>query len=400
MNSFNEDFYTSFEEQLKKIKRLSLLLLQKGAQKSRFELRDLRLTLEQEAERSHQERLANREERLLNQTWRKEVGRMMSQYMVGRSMYKTAESNVEAWRYRENESRRITENNLKARSLSIEYGTPGSEKVKNRRSIRRYQRVKLEQWSRHLDRYTSDVSVLLENVIADIETADKDVVFQLQEWGASTTSQSLWVKGAFQNQSLPSTTAIAVKVVTSAQSLDIPVICYLCSPLKSCIHDDDLAAETVVDLVYSLIRQIIYLLPSDFESSANLTKNRFSKLDGENESLGTALALLKPLLDLTPKTLLVVIDGLEHLDDSIAEEDVDYVLQILLESVTSSASGRDQRLLKTLFTTAGNCNTLENFDEDFLTTIEPRRGPPKRRRKRGMRLAEFELSDMDEYEVD
>ena len=398
-NSLNEDFYDAFEDQLKKIKRKSFLLVQRGAQKSRYEQRDTRTMIEQEAERNHQERLANREERLLNQIWRKEIGKAMSHLLIGRSMYETAESNVEAWRYRKDTSAKITQNSLKARTLSIEYEDPGPRKLKQR-PRRLYQRSKLEQWSRHLDRYTSNVSMLLESVLADIETTDRDVVDQLQAWGASTTSQSLWVRGAFETRYPSSTTAIAVKVVTSAQSLGVPIICYLFSTPRACSRDDVLAEETVVDFLYSLIRQIIYLLPPEFESSANLSKNRFDKLDGEMDSFDIALDLLERLIDLAPKTLLLVVDGLEQLDESAIEEDVDDVLRIILESVTSSASAREQRLLKTLFTTAGQCNTLENFDEDFLTTVEPRKGPPKRRRKRGVRLADFDLSDMDEYEIE
>ena len=399
MNSLNEDFYDTFSEQLQKIKRKSELLLQRGSQKSRYEQRDVRTIIEQEAERNHQERLANREERLLNQIWRKEIGRAMSHLMIGRSMYETAESNMEAWRYRKDSFSKITQNGLKARTLSIEYEDPSPRRLKQR-PRRCYQRSKLEQWSRYLDRYTSNVSVLLESVVADIETADKEVVEQLQAWGASTTSQSLWVRGAFETRYPSSTTAIATKVVASAQSLGVPIICYLCSTPRACSRDNALAEETVIDFLYSLLRQIIYVLPPEFETSANISKSRFDKLNGEMESFDIALDLLERLITLAPKTLLVVIDGLEQLDQSVVEEDVDDVLRIILESVTSSARTRDQRLLKTLFTTAGQCNALENFDEDFLTTVEPRRGPPKRRRKRGVRLADFDLSDMDEYEID
>lgn len=400
MNSLNDDFYTTFEDQLAKIKRLSSILLHKSTLKSQYEIRDLRLAFEQEAERSHRERLALREERLMNKAWQKDIGRALSQLMVGQTMYKTAESNVEAWRHRGHESKKLGDGGMSARTLSIEYEIRGSGK-KKQRPVRKYEKAKLEQWSRHLDKYTSDVQDSLESVFADTESADRDVVQQLQEWGASTTSQSLWVVGVFENHYPSSTTAIAVKVVTSAQMLRVPVVCYLCSPARPCSHDDDLAEATVIDFLYSLIRQLIYLLPADVESSANLTKIRFARLDGEMESFNTALGLLETLITFAPKTLLIIIDGLEQLDDSIVEDEVEEILNILQDNVASSLDAKDRRLLKTLYTTAGDCGTLENMDEDNLTTIEARRGgPPKRRRKRGVRLADLDLSDMEGHDSD
>ena len=396
MNSLNEDFYVTFEDQLTKIKRVASLLLQKSALKSQYEIRDMRIAFEQEAERNHQERAASRQERLLNQTWRMEFGKKLS-YLVGHSMYETAESNVEAWRYCQGDSKKISSNGMQARTLSIEYGAFGSEKGKQRQ-LRTYQRVKLERWSQHLDEHTSNIQDLMEGIGADTESADKDVIMQLQEWGAATTSQSLWVVGSFESHYPSSTTAIAVKVVTSAQTLDIPVVCYLCAPARPCSHDDDLAEATVIDFLYSMIRQMICLLPLELETRANLSKTRFSRLDGEMDTFTTGLSLLEALIKLAPKTLLIIVDGLEQLDDCIVAEEVEEILGILQDSVASSLTSKDKRLLKTLYTTTGSCGILESLDEDTLTTIEARRGPPKRRRRRNVRLAELDLSDMEGYE--
>ena len=84
-NSLNEDFYSLFEDQLLKIKRISSLLLQKSAIKSQYELRDLRLTFAQEAEHNARERAAARHDRLENQTGRRELGKAMSN-LVGLTM--------------------------------------------------------------------------------------------------------------------------------------------------------------------------------------------------------------------------------------------------------------------------------------------------------------------------
>ena len=216
---------------------------------------------------------------------------------------------------------------MKTRTLSIEYPRP-KRSMKTQPS-REYTRSRLLHWSRYLDRYTSDVQEFLETVHADTESTDRNVVLELQDWGASTTSQILWVKGNFESRLVSSTTAIAVKVVTSAQTLQLPVVTYLCAPSSSCTEDDDLAEDIAIDFLYSLIRQLIYLLPSELQSPENMTEKRFSKFKGNMESFGLGLKVLEALIECAPKTLLIVIDGLEQLDDSVVAAEVGDVLEIL-----------------------------------------------------------------------
>jgi hypothetical protein len=398
LNSLNDDFYTIFEDQLTKIKRISSLMLHKSQIKSQYELRDLRLAMIEEARRSAEERAAAREDRLISYAWRKEIGKAFSD-LVGQSMYKTAESNVEAWRF-QGKKAIAGPGKMQARTLSIENK---GLKVGTRRSQRRlkeYRKSDLEKWSRHLDDYTSDVEEFLENIDADTKSTERAIINEIQEWGGSTTSQSLWVVGRFEQFYPTSTTAIAVKVVTSAQALQVPVICYLCHPNSNCGQDDDAAESVVMDLIYSMIRQLIYLLPRDVHSSANLGKTRFSRLNGEISSFWRAMKLLYSLIDLAPKTLLIVIDGLEQLDDSVVAEEVEEMLEFLQEVVSESSSGSEKRLLKILFTTAGPSEILENLDEDNLNTIEARYGSKKQRRKRETRLVNLDLSDMSDYDTE
>ncbi len=89
LNSFNESFYDKFEEQIVKIKSLSEWLQKKGNLKSRAELRDLRLVVDQMAKQNARICASLREEKQKNDDWQN----------IGQSMLQMLRSSTEAWRF-------------------------------------------------------------------------------------------------------------------------------------------------------------------------------------------------------------------------------------------------------------------------------------------------------------
>jgi len=89
LNSFNESFYDKFEEQIVKIKSLSEWLQKKGNLKSRAELRDLRLVVDQMAKQNARICASLREEKQKNDDWQN----------IGQSMLRMLRSSTEAWRF-------------------------------------------------------------------------------------------------------------------------------------------------------------------------------------------------------------------------------------------------------------------------------------------------------------
>jgi acyl carrier protein phosphodiesterase len=89
LNSFNESFYDKFEEQIVKIKSLSEWLQKKGNLKSRAELRDLRLVVDQMAKQNARICASLREEKQNNDDWQN----------IGQSMLRMLRSSTEAWRF-------------------------------------------------------------------------------------------------------------------------------------------------------------------------------------------------------------------------------------------------------------------------------------------------------------
>ena len=89
LNSFNESFYDKFADQIIKIKSISDLIQKKGNLKSRAELRDVRLRMDQIYEQNVELRLSLQEEKQKRDDWQK----------IGHHMLKMLRSTTKAWRF-------------------------------------------------------------------------------------------------------------------------------------------------------------------------------------------------------------------------------------------------------------------------------------------------------------
>lgn len=110
-------------------------------------------------------------------------------------------------------------------------------------------------------------------------------------------------------------------------------------------------------LLYSMIGQLVRLLPPEFESNGKLDGHTFQDLDGSFESASTALDLVEFLLTHTPPTLTVIIDKL-HLADNPATRPHLARLDALLRDLGS------RQVVKALFATAGSLCGTYKVDED------------------------------------
>jgi len=215
----------------------------------------------------------------------------------------------------------------------------------------------------------------------DILFINPSVLESIQDWSQANNSQSLWVQGSFEEVYPSSTSNIAGKLASIALTLKVPVLCYFCDLLNYEANDDDdddtsPAALAVIDLVYSLIRQMIDVFPTQVTTMYDLSKSRFAKLDGSLDSFDKALHMLEKHLLLAPRTTLICIDGIEQLDGTEVESQVDAVLEVLQENMVQTLAGKknDRRMLKILYTTAGTCDTLDNLNQEYLETVEAEDG--------------------------
>ena len=233
-------------------------------------------------------------------------------------------------------------------------------------------------WSRNLEDYMSVTLDTLDTLDPDVFSKYPSITESMQDWSQAGTSQSLWIQELFEEPYPSSTSTIAGKVVSVALALKLPVLCFFCDleNYQEDKDDDYTGPAAVIDLVYSLIRQTIDLLPAQVTTKCDLSKSRFAKLDGSLDSFDKALHILRNLLPLAPSKMLVVVDGIEQLDDTDVKSHINDVLEELQENMIQTLKGKkkDKRMLKILYTTAGPCVTLETLNTKYLEIVEAEEG--------------------------
>ena len=227
-------------------------------------------------------------------------------------------------------------------------------------------------------------------------STDGEVATVLEEWSRVPISKTLWIRGHDEISYPSSNSKVAATVAAQASQAGIPLLGFFCDcrdpredPTKDkYISKTERAAfkETVViNLIYSLIRQVISILPNRIETRTKFSKAAFSKLDGTLYTWDDALKILKRLMKLMPRVVLVVIDGVEQLDQSDNGEYVDDILSLLLSYIDNDEGG-DGRIFKILFTTAGACSALEKYDDVARDMVTPSQVRAKRVHGRGRRI--------------
>ncbi|KAL8687494.1 MAG: hypothetical protein Q9218_006350 [Villophora microphyllina] len=179
-----------------------------------------------------------------------------------------------------------------------------------------------------------------------------EIFDKVQQWNGASGSQLLWVQGPFQAPTPSRYTLLSTYVLGTAQRASIPTAAYFCDT------DTDM-----VGMVYSLILQVVELIPEDFHSSLDFTSGRFEALDGTGDSLTDAIYLFKDLLDVGPYLLFIVIDGLQRLDTASNAGTIDKLAGVLC-SVGRCVGGGSQRTVKILLTTDGIVESLMSLRGD------------------------------------
>jgi hypothetical protein len=192
--------------------------------------------------------------------------------------------------------------------------------------------------------------------------AEHQISYAIQSWSSSTNSQALWIMGPADRHYPSTTSLLAAALVNSADEAGAP-----------CVHifiDWPVSESAILtSVLYSLIRQLITLLPESIVTTVQLGSERFAFLDGiwSKESSELGLELVKDLLDLSPSLSLIIIDGIEHLDYlSIGACFVENLLNVFAQH--SKTAG--DKTFKILFTTAGNCASLNILDEEYLKIVK------------------------------
>lgn len=104
----------------------------------------------------------------------------------------------------------------------------------------------------------------------------------------------------------------AVYIVSVVTRANLPVVAH-CSQVDNDESKLDESRpsrmEKFIRLLYSLVRQLTWILPDEFEAQKDFSRERFASLDETTSSVVLTLSLFKDLLKIVPRLLFCVIDG-------------------------------------------------------------------------------------------
>lgn len=219
-------------------------------------------------------------------------------------------------------------------------------------------REEVELWASPLDSFLLDgrADILKMSNTPHKSMLPRETLEKLQNWIRVTSSAFLWVQGPVSVSMEQQLSLAAIRIRDLVLNAGIPCIAF--SPKSRYDFQQTNPSsgvpkrETILTaLLYSMVGQLVRLLPPEFVPIGKITQRVFEDLDGSVESLPVALDLIALLLGHTPPTLVVIIDKL-HLADSPATR------PYLIKFVELFRDLGSRQMLKVLFTTAGSCAVL------------------------------------------
>ena len=223
----------------------------------------------------------------------------------------------------------------------------------------------------HIEKYSLTLEEFIHSRLDSFEVyqssqifAEHQIVHVIKEWSTSIASQILWIHSPSDRHYPSNASQLAAALINSADEAAIPAVhLFLDWPSNE--------RCSIFNALYSLIRQMISLLPQQFTTAIDLSCERFERLTDQIESWEAGLEVLKGLLELAPPLLLIFIDGIDHLDYlSIGARYVEGLLRLLQQHVWADGEQEPKKTAKILFTTAGNCASLNGLDKRDLMVVK------------------------------
>lgn len=225
--------------------------------------------------------------------------------------------------------------------------------------LRTYHRETLLEASEHLDEFIVGLDERDLALRRAPTLASQMLASRLQAWSRSGAPQRLWVLGPAQFGVPSALVGAGVNVLRTSQFLQIPVLAHACDRGRAGSSQVSQEESGIIGLAYSLIRQLVAMLPDELQASQDLAPERFKKLDGTVDSWRDALDLFSSLMACSSPLLLCLIDGLNRLETGNALHMCEDLLDRLDESQDSDPD--QERVIKLLFTSSGNCRTLREW---------------------------------------
>lgn len=238
-----------------------------------------------------------------------------------------------------------------------------------------FSRGSLQKVSTHLQKYYPSTDIGennhdTRNLAA--HTVPGLVVVRLKEWLASPKSDLLWIIGS--NSLWGSEASLAAShILDIAISAKLPYVSFTCTPIMELPHVSEdgktRCAIFLVALLYSIAHQLLCLVPETFEDGYDL-EEAIQAMNGAEDSIPRALEAIEVLLRHRTPLLLVILDGLELIED---DDTVPYLRDLIRIFHSRQSDSR----LKVLLASQGFLESGIDLDveERVDCTVLPRRRP-------------------------
>ena len=191
---------------------------------------------------------------------------------------------------------------------------------------------------------------------------DQRITVALERWTRAKTSTMLYLETAAvcAEARLPQVSIAATRIVNTADELKLPTISFFCDVPRESNHPSsstDSTAESaapILGLVYSLIFQLIDVLPPLTDTDALIDMAQVESLDGSITSFPKALVLFSQLMALTPPFLICIIDGFHAFEPSI--RNTTHAREFL--GAIKDSLGLENKIFKFLFTNSRRAFSL------------------------------------------
>ncbi|KAK8004672.1 hypothetical protein PG990_010709 [Apiospora arundinis] len=182
----------------------------------------------------------------------------------------------------------------------------------------------------------------------------EEVSIRIQSWIRNSGSQLLWIDGPVVMDSGSSLSLTALRIYELTMQAEIPCVSFFCKRKYGFMSPESTTSEaTLMTLLYTVMDQLINLLPTTFESTSKITLETLDLSPSGGTKVATAaLDVVEQLLSYAPPTVTFIIDGLELVSNTA---EVPYLVKLI--ELLRTAGGGD-KVLKVLLTTSGNSMAL------------------------------------------
>jgi hypothetical protein len=165
-------------------------------------------------------------------------------------------------------------------------------------------------------------------------------------------------------------------VVANAGDFDVKTMYFSCDlyaeEYSNVGGDNEYHKQCLLDLAYVLIWQLVQILPDYVRIDRDFSAARFEDCNEKYSSLKVAVSILQDLLEIAPPVAILVLDGIERLNHPSAEQDVKYILELLIiYSTKPNTNATAEKETSTDLNPNGALNIADKALKLLLTTVRP-----------------------------